>query len=431
MPFLHPDKSRVSKYKNPYESYPTSVIGKSSNSQIVQTNSVNRFIEEINGYLDYNKPLRLFFVGVFGSGKSFYLNLVGSQVKDRRGIFLPIKFHKQKFFPVNDQTENFKMVLTSIIQEIGNKLIEMEEISQKDFNDIVERYPLTDIDNSIIQLLKKATNSNRVLLAFDELEVLFASEGLNLRISDISSFLHSLSESFIERPNWGIGASITPDWYTQLKIEAPQIKRGRFDFKEIQPLKPSEIKFWIETKNYRAIGDEYNKFYPFEEQTVQFLSVVSGGNPRALEDLCYHLWSRAEPHYDLITEDVARKIFIIEFEPDAVRFFRSFKEDNSLSEEVEAFLLLLFLSGKNEISIAELCEEKLNNTDISISFLNTNSRSTLESRLRKAFAEIKSRIDSGDVLASHIAITGGKGRNPYRISLSSLTYSQIYEPSAE
>jgi hypothetical protein len=67
------------------------------------------------------------------------------------------------------------------------------------------------------------------------------------------TFLHNLSEKcFSVNKNWGICVSVTGDYLIHIQQEAAQLKDGRFDFVEIEPLSEREIKEYIEKKTVKS-----------------------------------------------------------------------------------------------------------------------------------------------------------------------------------
>lgn len=147
-----------------------------------------------------------------------------------------------------------------------------------------------------------------------------------------------------------------------------------------------EVKEYIETKNSSVTLRNDNKLYPFEEEVIDFVAVVSGGVPRFVETICQLLWAEAEPSQTSVSLETSRRIFSNSYRVYAEAYFSELRISNELSEEAEAFLDILFFSGGRRQSIQDLL---IIYNSCSISYFYGLNEEQARYRLKKASLELK------------------------------------------
>jgi hypothetical protein len=276
---------------------------------------------------------------------------------------------------------------------------------------LFDQIEYVDLFDGFYEMLKTAQRHN-ILIAFDEVEALFST--LKINISYFMSFLHSLSEKFSDRPGWGLCVSMTQEYYGQVYQEARQLPEARFNFKILTPLLASEVKEYIETKNSSVTLRVTDKIYPFENEVIDFVAVVSGGIPRYVETICQLLWAEAEPRHESVSMETARRIFSNSYRVYASVYFSDLRKTFKFSAEAEAFLNLLFFSGGRKKSIQELVPLKNSSP---ISYFHNLSDKEAKSRLQKASQELRKN--------SELGVLDFFGR-PYRYTLSNEVFKTIF-----
>jgi hypothetical protein len=421
MPYQDINRNRISPAQNPYmgAGSAASVADEQDNRVcIVQTRSIKSLLTGVRRTLDLNRSIRLFFVGDYGYGKTTHLNLVVKEVRSQNGICIPIQFQRLPLKTSNDPEEDLLRLQGAILAKISSVLDKERLVSKEDTKKILDESSYVDLIEAIYEMLNK-THKTKILLTFDEIEILFSK--LRIDIPDFMSFLHSLSEKMFIRPGWGICASITQrEYYTKIIEEAGQLQYGRFDFHIIEPLSPLEVREYIEEKNSILTNRVKNREYPFDTEVIDFIAVVSGGIPRYIETVCELIWSEAEAGQapeQLIELETARRIFSNKYLSRANQYFADLCRSFALSHEAEAFLKLLFYSGGRRRSVQDL----LVLTDSSpISYFHGLSTAQSKYRLNQAGQELR----DSEALTTSLEVFG---KRPARYTIKDLVFKSIFD----
>ena len=390
-----------------------SVLEQNYEFTIVHTKFITNLLEEVRQSLNIKRPIKLFFVGDYGYGKTTLLNLIAKEFHDRKGICIPIKF-SEIVTPIaasSQPDKHFESLLGAIFTKMYNVLIR-EGCLTKQYEVLFEKIEFIDLFEVFLEMLNRTQKQN-ILIAFDEVELLFSN--LELKLSYFMTFLHGLSEKFSTRPGWGLCISVTQEYYSQIISEAKQLQEARFNFKILTSLPFSEVKEYIETKNSSVTLRTTDKIYPFEEEVIDFITVVSGGVPRYVETIGQLLWAEAEPHHTLVSIETARRIFSNTYRVYALSYFSELRDSFKFSEESEAFLNILFFSGGRRQSIPELLKLK---DACSISYFYGLSDEKADYRLNRARVELKNKLG-----AEYLEVFG---QRPYRYTLTSLIFQDIF-----
>jgi hypothetical protein len=158
---------------------------------------------------------------------------------------------------------------------------------------------------------------------------------------------------------------VTGDYLIDIQAEAAQLKDGRFDFKLVEPLSETEIKDYIEDKNSKITQRFNDKSYPFNQDIINFVSIVSGGMPRTIEVLCHLIWASKADDNSNVSVDIntARRLFVNQYRTQAFSYFEYVCKNMGLERDVQAFLNLLFTEGGYRLSIKELISNRNNSFD--------------------------------------------------------------------
>jgi Cdc6-like AAA superfamily ATPase len=417
MPYQDVNAKSIAPAQNPYvvSGSAASVVSQDDTSKLVRTKFINNLLDEVKQSIKIRRPIKLFFVGEYGYGKTTLLNLIAKEFNDNGGVCVPIKF-QEIVTPVaasSQQDKHFESLLGAILLKLYNVLLH-EGLLTKSDKVLFEETELINLFEIFFELLKR-TQKYYVLIAFDEVEALFSN--LSIEISYFMSFLHSLSEKFSLRPGWALCVSVTEEYYSQIISEARQLQEARFNFKILKPLNPQEVKEYIETKNSSVTLRNDNKLYPFQEEVIDFVAVVSGGVPRFVETICQLLWAEAEPSQTSVSLETARRIFSNSYRVYAEAYFLELRNSNELSEEAEAFLNLLFFSGGRRQSIQDLL---ILYDSCSISYFYRLSEQQAKYRLNKASSEFKNKLG----FEQYIEVFG---QRPYMYTLTNLVYKDIFK----
>lgn len=417
MPYKNIKNRPISPAENPYvgSGSASSVAGQDYPFRIVHTRAIVDLLENVRRLLKLKRSIRLFFVGDYGYGKTTQLNLVGLEVHNVNGVYIPLRFQEivSLIRSSGEPDEDLWRLQGAILRKMYRVLVKEGLLTQEDAN-LFDQMEYIDLLDCFFELLNKAQKSN-ILLVFDEVEILFSK--MSIGISDFMGFLHSLSEKLSTRPGWGICVSITQrEYYSQIIEEARQLQEGRFDFKIIQALSRLEVKEYIEEKNSSVTLRVTDKAYPFEDDVIDFVAVVSGGIPRYIETVCELLWSEAEPYHPVVNLETARRIFSNKYQVYASAYFSELCASFRLSEEAKAFLNLLFFSGGSKKSVDDIFPLK---DSITISYFDTLTDKQAHYRLKKAGEELRSKLELRQSLEVF-------GQRPYRYTLTNLVFKEIF-----
>lgn len=416
MPYQDINKNPLPPARNPYVSSGSAMSVVDRNyafPAVVHTKFINDLLDDVKQSLKLNRPIKLFFVGDYGYGKTTLLNLIAREFRDRNGLCIPIKF-QELVTPVaasSPPDKHFESLLGAILTKMYNVLAREGVLTKQDAV-LFDQIEYVDLFDGFYEMLNRAQRHN-ILLAFDEVESLFSV--LKINISYFTSFLHSLSEKFSTRPGWGLCVCMTQEYYSQVYQEARQLPEARFNFKILNPLLSSEVKEYIETKNSSVTLRVTDKVYPFENEVIDFVAVVSGGIPRYVETICQLLWAEAESRHEIVSIETARRIFSNSYRVYASAYFSNLRKNFEFSAEAEAFLNLLFFSGGRRKSLQELVPLK----NLSpISYFHSLSDKEAEYRLKKASEELrkKSELELLDIF----------GQRPYRYTLANEIFKTIF-----
>lgn len=416
MPYQDVKKNLIEPARNPYNSSGSamSILSDGNVPAIVHTEFIKELLEEVKGSLRRGTPIKLFLVGQYGYGKTTSLNLIAEEFRAKQGICVPVKF-QEIVTPVAASTHPdnyFESVLGAILTKMYHALVKEGLLTKQDAV-IFDEIEYIDIFDGIFKMLER-THKHNILIAFDELEALFGT--LQLKIGYILSFLHSLSEKLAAKPGWGLCVSVTEEYYSEIISEARQLPEARFNFKFINQLLFSEVKEYIEAKNSSVTLKTTDKLYPFEDEVIEFISTVSGGIPRYVETICQLLWAEAEPSYESVSIETARKIFSNSYRTYASAYFSELRNNVPLSDESQAFLNILFFSGGRRQSTQELLVLK---DSCPISYFDRLSDEQAKYRLKIASEELRSNSKLEDILEVF-------GKRPYRYTLTNTAFKDIF-----
>lgn len=416
MPYQDVNGNPIAPAQNPYviSGAAASVVSQEYTSRLVRTQFINDLLDEVKQSLKIRRPIKLFFVGEYGYGKTTLLNLIAKEFNDNDGVCVPIKF-QEIVTPVaasSHPDKHFEGLLGAILLKLYNVLLR-ESLLTKSDRKLFEEMELLDLFDAFFELLKR-TQKYYVLIAFDEVEAAFSI--LDTKIAYFLSFLHSLSEKFLPRPGWALCVSVTEEYYAQIISEARQLQEARFNFKILKPLSPQEVKGYVETKNSSVTLRSDNKIYPFEEEIIDFIAVVSGGVPRFVETICQLLWAEAEPSHASVSLETARRIFSNSYRVYAESYFGELRRSLELSDAAEAFLNLLFFSGGRKQSIQELLSLL---DSCPIPYFYGLSESQAKYRLNKASSELRNKSGFEEYLEVF-------GQKPHLYDLKNSVFKDVF-----
>ncbi len=420
MPYKDINNNPISPAQNPYigAGSAASVAEQDNRIYIVHTRAIKTVLDGVRRSLEFNRSIRLFFVGDYGYGKTTHLNLIAKEVRTFNGICIPIQFQRLPLKTSNNPEEDLLRLQGAILAKISAVLDKERLVSKEDTQKILQESAYVDLIEAIYEMLNK-THQTKILLIFDEIEILFSK--LKIEIPDFMSFLHGLSEKMFVRPGWGVCASITQrEYYSKIVEEAGQLQEGRFDFHIIEPLSQVEVREYIEEKNSSLTHRVKDRGYPFDKEVIAFITAVSGGIPRYIETVCELIWSEAEAKQDseqLIEIETARRIFSNRYLSNANQYFAELCRSFSVSDQAEAFLKLLFYSGGWRKTTQDLLDLKDSSP---ISYFHGLSESQAKYRLNEARQELRNNQE----LITFLEVFG---KRPFKYTLKNLVFKSIFD----
>ena len=418
MPYQNVKGNSIAPAQNPYvvSGAAASVVSNQEYiSKLVYTRFINNLLDEVKQSIKIQRPIKLFFVGEYGYGKTTLLNLIAQEFNNVDGVCVPIKF-QEIVTPVaasSQPDKHFESLLGAILLKTYNVLLEKGLLTKSD-RVLFQETELINLFDAFFELLKR-TQKLHILIAFDEVEALFSN--LTINTAYFLSFLQNLSEKFSLRPGWSLCVSVTEEYYSEIISEARQLQEARFNFKILKPLLPQEVKEYIETKNSSVTLRTDQKIYPFEEEVIDFVAVVSGGIPRFVETICQLIWAEAESSHTSISLETARRIFSNSYRVYAEAFFSELRTSNDLSEEAESFLNILFFSGGRRQSIQDLLLLK---DRCPILYFYGLPDQQAEYRLKKGCKELRDKSGFNQYIEVF-------GQRPHRYTLTNLVFKAIFK----
>lgn len=414
----------LSPAQNPYAASGSaiSIAGQDFQHPIAEIETVTALLERVRRALQYEtEPVRFFFVGEYGSGKSTRLNLVRREfLSASRSLCIPIKFQKianQIMLAGNPKLSPLVNLYGIILENIIDSLIEQKALNREESNDLKRQTTKPNLMDLICKLLR-ATNRDNILMIFDEVEFLFL--GLKINVSDFMNFMHNLSETLSEENRrWGLCVSVTPEYLIDIRREAAQLKDARFDFIIAEPLNEIEIFDYIEKKNSSVTQRLDDKLYPFNNDVVRFMASVSGGMPRNLEVLGHLMWdSKADESFTgSVDIETAKRVYINKYKPKANAYFSYLCRQLGLPVEAESFLNILFLQGGYRLTVQQLVNNRHNSY---VKYLSNRIDSEAHNILYRGSRLIR---DCGE-LETIVEIKRVKS---YQFSLTDRAYRNIYD----
>jgi hypothetical protein len=414
----------LSPAQNPYaaKGSASSVAGYELFHPIVERGTVSDLLKTVRYSIRYKtEPIRFFFVGDYGSGKTTRLNLVRREVLlAERSLCIPIRFQEvanqisMSGDPNKSELTNFYGM---VLDNIRRGLISQGALSREECLTLIKQADKPEFIDLIMRMFA-ATTKSHILLIFDEVEILFSS--LKINVSQLMTFLHDLSEKcFSTNRSWGICVSVTGDYLINIQAEAAQLKDGRFDFRLVEPLSETEIKDYIEEKNSKITLRFKDKSYPFNQDIIDFVSIVSGGMPRNIEVLCHLIWaSKADENSNgSVDINTARRLFVNQYRAQAFSYFEYVCKNLGLDRDVQGFLKVLFAEGGYRLSVNELISKRNNSFD---NYLYNRTDSEARYILyNKASFKIRETPELSDIIEI-------SGRRPFCFSLTKKTFNNIY-----
>ncbi|MEG3900885.1 hypothetical protein QUB19_02390 [Microcoleus sp. B4-C5] len=414
----------LSPAQNPYaaKGSASSVAGYELFHPIVERGTVSDLLKTVRYSIKYKtEPIRFFFAGDYGSGKTTRLNLVRREVlQAERSLCIPIRFQEianqisMSGDPNKSEITNFYGM---VLDNIRRSLISQGALSREECLTLIKQADKPEFIDLIMRMFA-ATTKSHILLIFDEVEILFSS--LKINVSQLMTFLHDLSEKcFSTNRSWGICVSVTGDYLINIQAEAAQLKDGRFDFRLVEPLSETEIKDYIEEKNSKITLRFKDKSYPFNQDIIDFVSIVSGGMPRNIEVLCHLIWaSKADENSNgSVDINTARRLFVNQYRAQAFSYFEYVCKNLGLDRDVQGFLKVLFAEGGYRLSVNELISKRNNSFD---NYLYNRTDSEARYILyNKASFKIRETPELSDIIEI-------SGRRPFCFSLTKKTFNNIY-----
>ena len=414
----------LSPAQNPYaaKGSASSVAGYELFHPIVERGTVSDLLKTVRYSIKYKtEPIRFFFAGDYGSGKTTRLNLVRREVlQAERSLCIPIRFQEianqisMSGDPNKSEITNFYGM---VLDNIRRSLISQGALSREECLTLIKQADKPEFIDLIMRMFA-ATTKSHILLIFDEVEILFSS--LKINVSQLMTFLHDLSEKcFSTNRSWGICVSVTGDYLINIQAEAAQLKDGRFDFRLVEPLSETEIKDYIEEKNSKITLRFKDKSYPFNQDIIDFVSIVSRGMPRNIEVLCHLIWaSKADENSNgSVDINTARRLFVNQYRAQAFSYFEYVCKNLGLDRDVQGFLKVLFAEGGYRLSVNELISKRNNSFD---NYLYNRTDSEARYILyNKASFKIRETPELSDIIEI-------SGRRPFCFSLTKKTFNNIY-----
>lgn len=103
-------------------------------SKLVRTKFINNLLDEVKQSIKIRRPIKLFFVGEYGYGKTTLLNLIAKEFNDNGGVCVPIKF-QEIVTPIaasSQQDKHFESLLGAILLKLYNVLLHEGLLTKSD-----------------------------------------------------------------------------------------------------------------------------------------------------------------------------------------------------------------------------------------------------------------------------------------------------------
>lgn len=136
MPYQDVNGKSIADAQNPYvvSGAAASVVNQEYTSKLVRTKFINDLLDEVQQSIKIRRPIKLFFVGEYGYGKTTLLNLIAQEFNHNNGVCVPIKF-QEIVTPVaasSQPEKHFESLLGAILLKLYNVLLQEGLLTQSD-----------------------------------------------------------------------------------------------------------------------------------------------------------------------------------------------------------------------------------------------------------------------------------------------------------
>ena len=168
MPYKDINNNPISPAQNPYigAGSAASVADQDNRVYIIHTKAIKTLLEGVRRSLQFNRSIRLFFVGDYGYGKTTHLNLIAKEVRTFNGICIPIQFQRLPIRTSNDPEEDLFRLQGAILAKISSVLNDERLVSKEDSKKILDAMPCVDGIEAIYEIFNR-TNKPKILLIFE------------------------------------------------------------------------------------------------------------------------------------------------------------------------------------------------------------------------------------------------------------------------